>query len=233
MQKVDLHKNQRRAALFAAISVFSVQSIIKGEHLMSRPGTNKITNSLFAFWVFMMAWFICAGVLSSTSAKPYAWVIGAFFALVVAVGTYFLCDMLQENGLNRQEKMAQKILQPVLPLGETLQAFVRGYTGPGRTGMIMIFGALGDSLINAPRRKWYYLGLTQQYLALVQVNGKKPTGVQQVLRRGEVRNLTWAGGALKNPKLILQLAADRMEFLVDYDMGNRAKLIDKAWHNEV
>jgi hypothetical protein len=95
--------------------------------------------------------------------------------------------------------------------------------------MILLFGALGDALINAPRRKYYYLGITAQNLILVQFKGKKPTDVHQVLRRGEV-SLSYEAGAFKEPKLVLTFAAEQMELRVLGNMVKRAKELAAAWN---
>jgi hypothetical protein len=200
---------------------------------MSKPSTSKATNIGIAFIVFMFSWIICVVIISASNPGQYSWLIALFTALVLGVVFYFVSDGVQKRSLAQQEKGAQKILAPALPAGETLLAFMKGYTGPGRTGMTLMFGALGDALVNAGRRKWYYVGLTRQYLALVEVKGKKPTGVQQVVRRGEISQLEWQKGAFKEPKLVIQFIADRMELRVDYNMLNRAKEIDRLWHNVV
>jgi hypothetical protein len=192
---------------------------------------SKATNIILAIVVFLLAWLLCTLTVSGPDTSSYAWAIGLVIALVLGVGAYYLFDALQKYSFAQQEKTAKEIFAPVLPAGEMLLAFVKGYTGPGRTGMVLLFGALGDALINAPRRKWYYAGVTKQYLVLVQVNGKKPTGVQQVLRRSEVGQLVFESGAFKEPKLILQFAAERMELRIDANMIKRAKEIDATWRN--
>jgi len=50
--------------------------------------------------------------------------------------------------------------------------------------MILLLCGLGDAIINAPRRNWYYDSLTRRYFVLVQVKDKKLTGVREVLQRG-------------------------------------------------
>jgi hypothetical protein len=99
--------------------------------------------------------------------------------------------------------------------------------------MTVAFGALADAMINAPRRKYYYLGLTRQYVVLVQVNGRKPTGVQQVLRRGEVSSLQLETGAFKEPKLVLRFAAEQLELRLDYNWIKRAKEVNALWNNVI
>ncbi len=192
---------------------------------------SKSTNVLLAILVFIFAAVFCVLPFAGSGSSSYTWVIGLILALAIAVGSYFLFAAIQKRNLANQEKTANAVLSPALPPGEQLLAYVQCYTGPGRTGMTLLFGALGDAAINASRRKWYYLGLTHQFLILVQVNGKKPTGVQQVLRRGEVRQLFLDSGAFKEPKLNLQLAVESMELRIDAGMIKRAKELDAAWHN--
>jgi hypothetical protein len=192
---------------------------------------SKTGNIILAVLVFFFAWVFCSlPFTSSDSSSSLNWVIGFIIALVVAVGSYFLFGAMQKRALEQQQKIANGVLGPVLPSGESLLTFVQGYTGPGRTGMVLLFGALGDAIINGPRRKWYYLGITRQYLLLVQVNGKKPTGVKQVLRRGEVQ-LSFDSGALKEPRLVLQFAAERMELRVEAGMVKQAKEASAIWLN--
>ncbi|MGC1377824.1 MAG: hypothetical protein WA821_16445 [Anaerolineales bacterium] len=192
---------------------------------------SKTGNILLAVLVFFFAFIFCGLPFTSGSdSSSFGWVIALVIALALAVGSYFLFGALQKRNLVQQQKIADQVLGPVLPSGESLLAFVHGYTGPGRTGMILLFGALGDALINGPRRKWYYLGITRQSLLLVQVNGKKPTGVKQVLRRGEVQ-LAFESGALKEPRLTLQFAAERMELRVEAGMVTKAKEVAAAWLN--
>ena len=190
---------------------------------------SKAGNITLAIIVFLLAWLLCTVTFMGTDASSYAWAIGLIIALVIGVGSYYFFGVLQKRTFAQEEKTAKEIFTPVLPAGERLLAFAQCYTGPGRTGMVLLFGALGDAIINAPRRKWYYLGITQQYLILVQVNGRKPTGVQQVLRRGEVGQLEFETGAFKEPKLILQFTAERMELRVEGNMIKRAKAVDVAW----
>ncbi len=192
---------------------------------------SKATSVILAIFVFVLAWFFCALPFASPDSPSYGWIIALVAALALGVGSFFLFDFLQKRAVAQQEKNAQEVLGPVLPAGETLLAFVHGYTGPGRTGMVLLFGALGDAVINGPRRKWYYVGVTRQHLALVQVNGKKPTGVQQVLQKGDVAQLAFETGGFKEPKLIVQFAADRMELRLDANMFKRAKEAETAWRN--
>lgn len=168
---------------------------------------------------------------SGPNSSLYGWLIGLVIALGLAGGAYLFFEWLRKYTLAQQEKTANSIFAPVLPLGETLLAFTQGYTGPGRTGMVLLFGALGDAIINAPRRKWYYVGVTRQSLLLVQVKGKKPTGVQQVLPRREVSHLSFESGVLKEPKLILQFAVESIELRVNSSMVKRAKEVDAAWRS--
>ena len=192
---------------------------------------SKTGNIILAVLVFLFAFVFCSlPFIGSDSSSSFGWVIGFIIALAVAVGAYFLFGAMQKRGLEQQQKIANQVIGPVLPSGESLLTFVHGYTGPGRTGMILLFGALGDAIINAPRRKWYYLGITKQYLVLVQVNGKKPTGVKQVLRRGEVQ-LSFDSGALKEPRLVLQFAAELMELRVEAGMVKQAKEAGAIWSN--
>ena len=185
---------------------------------MTRTG-----NIVLAGIVFLLAWLFCSLTFSNSDS---GWIIGLVLALVIAVGAYFLFGALQKRAMAQQEKTANEVLGPALPAGESLRSFILGYTGPGRTGMILLLGALGDALINGPRRKWYYVGITKQTLVLVQVNGKKPTGVTQMLHKGEVQ-MTFDGGL--EPRLVLQFAAERMELRVEAGMVTRAKEISAAW----
>jgi hypothetical protein len=192
---------------------------------------SKVSSIILAIFVFIFAWVLCAVPFSGSDSASYGWIIALIIALALGVGSYFVFEALQKRALAQQEKTAQEIIAPLLPAGETLLAFAQGYIGPGRTGMVIMFGVLGDALINAPRRKWYYVGISRQTLALVQVNGKRPTGVQQVLRRSDVRQLTFDSGAFKEPKLLLQFAAENMELRLDGSMIKRAKALDAAWRS--
>jgi hypothetical protein len=191
---------------------------------------SKTSNIILAVLVFFFAFVFCSLPFTSGSDSSSGWVIGFIIALALAVGSYFLFGAMQKRSLEQQKKIANEVLGPVLPSGESLLTFVKGYTGPGRTGMVLLLGALGDAIINGPRRKWYYLGITRQYLVLAQVNGKKPTGVKQILRRGEVQ-LSFDSGAFKEPRLVLQFAAERMELRVESGMVKQAQEASAIWLN--
>ena len=163
------------------------------------------------------------------------WVIGFAVAVVAGAGAYYLLGQQQARASARQEQLAHEILGSALPSGEALRAFAHGYTGPSRTGIILLFGVLADMIVNAARRQWYYVVLTTHYLALVQVDGKdkRPTGIHQVLRRDEVKGVDFKAGTLEEPKLVLQLAAERLELRLGSDMVGRAKELAAAWNGAV
>jgi hypothetical protein len=179
--------------------------------------------------------FLCAWLPFSSSEGTMA-TLGPILALVIAVAlavvTYLLADRLGRWTGARQEKKAVSTLSPAVPAGEPLQMVTYGYVGPGRSGAIFLFGALGDAIINAPRRKWYYVGLTDRHLILLQVKNEKPTGVQQVLARSDVQQLEYAGGVF-GPRLVVTLAAEKMELKVEsYTWQERAKVLDKIWRGD-
>ncbi len=193
--------------------------------------TRNVILSIIFFILFV---FLCGVIFNAQESTTLGWVIAIVLSLAGAVGLYFLFGILQKRSLANQQKNAMAALQPFLPAGETLQMFVRGYVGPGQTGMILLFGALGDAIINAPRRQWYYVGLTQRYLVIAQVKGQKPTGVKQVLLRNEVKDLRYDTGALKEPRLVIEFAAEKMELrMMDYGMLKSAKAMDDTWHGNV
>ena len=194
---------------------------------------NKGGKFVLALFFFFLTLVCVAAVFMDNSSPAMSWGIGFAAALVVGVGAYFLFGWLQKKTNQQQEKIVQTILVPLLPAGETIQAFVQGFTGPGRTGTTLLVGALGDAIINSSRRKYYYIAITRQYVVMVQVNGKKPTGVNQVLRRGEILSMQFERPALKEPRLVLQFAAERMELLLDGGMIERAKQMAAAWNGTI
>lgn len=192
---------------------------------------SKASNVALAALVFFLVLLPSVAMLSGSNSPSYGWVIGLVFALAIGAGSYFLFDRLLRRADARQDETARQLFAPVLPPGETLLGFVQGYTGPGHAGMVLLFGAVGDAIVNSPRRRWYYVGLTRQYLILLQVNGRRPTGVQQVLRRSEVRQLGFESGAFKEPKVILQFPAETMELRLEANMTSRAKEMDAIWRS--
>jgi len=193
---------------------------------------SRVTRIALALLVFFFAWFFCSVPFSGgedTLSQLAPW-IGLVIALALAVGSYFGFDALNRWSSARQEAKARSLLAPLAPPGETIQAFTFGYVGPGRTGAILLFGALGDAVINARRRKWYYIGLTERHLLLIQVSNNKPTGVQQVLARNDVRGLEFQSGAFKEPKLMIRLPVEEMQIRVEqYGWRGRAKTLDVLW----
>ncbi len=192
---------------------------------------SKARNIILALFVFFLTLLCVVLPFMQSETQTLGWVIALVVAAGVGVGSYFFLVWVQKRAAVQQDKIARNLLAPALPPGEEILLFVQGYTGPGRTGMTFAFGALGDALINTPRRKFYYLGLTRQSLVLVQVKGVKPTGVSQVLRRGEVTSLEFDSGAFKEPKLVLQIAGERMELRLDYNWIKHAKEVNAAWNN--
>ncbi|MBI3737944.1 MAG: hypothetical protein HY258_02740 [Chloroflexi bacterium] len=192
---------------------------------------SKASAIILAILVTLLAWLFCSVTFITRDSPSYLGALIFILALGIGVGSYFLFDFLQKRSFANQEKTAHEILDPVLPPGETLLAYVHGFTGPGRTGMILLFGILGDALFNAGRRKWYYVGITKQYLVLVQVNGKKPAGVQQVVRRNEVGHFAFEASGFKEPRLALQFTVEPVELLVEGNMVKRAKEMDALWHS--
>jgi hypothetical protein len=195
---------------------------------------SKAGRVLLAILVLIFGFF-CAWLPFANSTDTMA-TVGPILALIVAValavGTYFLVDWLARKSSARQEKQALAVLSPAIPAGEALQMVTYGYVGPGRTGAVLLFGALGDAMINASRRKWYYVGLTYRHLILVQAKNKKSTGVQQVLSRSDVQQVEYARGALE-PRLIIDLPAEKMELKIEgYGWQERAKAMDSMWRDE-
>ncbi len=195
------------------------------------PRFTRFLLALVVFvFVFFFVWLSFAGSQGAMSS------IGPILALIVAValavGTYFWVGRTARSSNAYQEKQALAVLSPVIPAGEALQMVTYGYVGPGHANAMLVFGALGDAIINAPRRTWYYVGLTYQHLILLQVKNQKPTGVQQILGRGDVRQIAYSRGALE-PKLVITLPAEVMELKVEgYGWQERAKALDKLWHGE-
>ncbi len=192
------------------------------------------TRLLLAFVVLLFGFF-CAwlpfadsqGTMSSIGP-----ILALIVAVVLAVGTYFLVDWLERVLSTRREKQATAMLSSAIPSGEALQMVTYGYLGPGRTGTMLAFGAMGDAIINAPRRKWYYVGLTNRHLILLQVKNKKTTGVQQVLSRSDVQQVAYSPGAFET-KLVITLPAEVMELKVEgYGWRDRAKALGKMWRGE-
>jgi hypothetical protein len=195
----------------------------------------KFSRFLLAFVVLLFGFF-CAWLPFADSQGTMS-SIGPILALIIAValavGTYFLADWLGRTSSARQEKQALAVFSPAIPAGEALQMATYGYLGPGRTGTMLAFGALGDAIINAPRRRWYYVGLTYGHLILLQVKNKKPTGVQQVLSRSDVQQVVYSPGTFET-KLVVTLPAEVMELKIEgYGWRERAKALDKIWRGEM
>lgn len=190
------------------------------------------TGSIFlAVIVFFLSCFIAFAFLVAAPNPNGAWfLIGFVVSLGLGIGTYLLIPMLQKRSVDMYQATAQTLLEAILPPGERLLASLQGYTGPGRTGAAF-FGYLGDAVINAPRRKWYYLGLTPKYVAIVQVKGKMPTGVSQVLPHGDVKDIEYETAAFREPKLVLEFVSDRMELrTMNSAMNKQAKELAQLWH---
>ena len=192
-----------------------------------------VSRIIVAIFVLVLAWLFCSlpflgqeGVMGTLGLF-----IGFVIAAAIAVGSFFGLGWLEQWTTQRQEKQGNTILGPHVPAGESLKAFTYGYVGPGRTGAILLFGALGDAVINSWRRKFYYVGVTERYAILVQVKNNKPTGVQQVLGRSDVRQLEYSQKAFSGPLLTVQLPADTLELHIE-GMGwlPRAKTLPAVWN---
>ncbi len=195
------------------------------------PRFTRFLLALVVFvFVFFFAWLSLAGSQGAMSS------IGPTLALIaavaLAVGTYFWVGRSARSSNTYLEKQALAVLAPTVPAGEALQMVTYGYVGPGHANAMIFFGAMGDAIINAPRRTWYYVGLTDRHLILLQVKNREPTGVQQVLSRGDVRQIAYSRGALE-PKLVITLPAEVMELRFEgYGWRDRAQAMDKIWHGE-
>ncbi len=194
----------------------------------------KFTRFLLALvvfvFVFFFAWLSLAG--SQGTLKSIGPTLALIAAVALAVGTYFWVGRTARSSNTYLEKQARAVLSPVIPAGEALQMVTYGYVGPGHASAAIILGAMGDAIINAPRRTWYYVGLTDWHLILLQVKNRNPTGVQQVLGRGDVQQIAYSRGALE-PKLVITLPVEVMELRFEgYGWQERAQALDKIWHGE-
>ncbi len=194
----------------------------------------KFTRFLLALvvfvFVFFFAWLSFAG--SQGTLKSIGPTLALIAAVALAVGAYVWIGRQARGSNVRLEKEALAVLAPAVPAGEAVQMVTYGYTGPGHAGAMLAFGALGDAIVNAPRRTWYYVGLTDRHLVLLQVKNQKPTGVQQVLGRGDVQQIAYSRGALE-PKLVITLPVEVMELRFEgYGWRERAQALDKIWHGE-
>ncbi len=195
------------------------------------PRFTRFLLALVVFvFVFFFAWLSFAG--SQGTMKSIGPIVALIVAVALAVGTYFWVGRQARASNVYEEKQAIAVLSSAVPAGDALQMVTYGYVGPGHANAMIIFGAVGDAIVNAPRRTWYYVGLTYQHLILLQVKNREPTGVQQVLGRGDVRQIAYSRGVLE-PKLVITLPAQVMELRFEgYGWQERAKALDKIWHGE-
>ena len=201
---------------------------------MSRVSRIALALLVFAFaFLFCATPFIAFSGGENTLNQLAPW-IGLVVALAIAVGSYFAFDALSRWSSARREAKARALLAPITPAGETVQASTFGYVGPAFAGFagadILLFVALAAEVINARRRKWYYVGLTERHLLLLQVSNNKPTGVRQVLARNEVPGLEFQSGIFKGSMLVIRLLREEMQIGVEqYGWRGRAKTLDNLW----
>lgn len=188
---------------------------------------SRTTQILLTVLVLIFSIIMCPLALSDPSALGSAGgVVGVIVALALTVAAWFALGALAKVSAAQQDKQAHAILDPHLPVGETYQAMMYGYIGPGQVGMVVLFGYLGDWLINSWRRKWHYIGLTDRHLVVLPVSGNRPTGDPRVIGRNEVQQLELKG---LQTELVIALLTDKLAFKIAPGWQEQAKAMDKAW----
>ncbi len=190
----------------------------------------------FSFFVATMVFFVisvAAGLymiayLQSESLTQY---VAVAVGLVFGSGAYLLTNRIFESKQANEEAVARQILEPFIPAGETLRAFTIGFIGPGK-GLKFATGLLVDALVNEPRRQWYYVGVTQQSLAVVPITGNSDPSSNLVLRRSDVKQLRFDNHLLADATLTIQTPQGQIELRIKEEsaMITRAMKLDDVWN---
>jgi hypothetical protein len=183
---------------------------------------------LRAVLIFALIYFLGVLIVGYRNFESVSFSVAYIIALAFGVGAFIYCAYKPVN----EEEVAKQILEPVLPPGETLCGFTYGFTGPLHAGRL-ILGIGGDTIFfRNRRRKWYYLGASDQSLIVVQVKRNVPIGIQQVLRRSQVTQLKFEKIPIAGPRLTIQAEAEPMILWIEgIYMAWRAQELVKVWES--
>lgn len=186
-----------------------------------------LRNIANAFTIFLLV-ILFADILSLIYSAPAIESAAPVVGLSLGVTTYFVSERINQRIFADQENAGQSLLQSVLPSGERLQAFTLAYTTRDRPLMpFILYISILDQLTSD---KWYFIGASQQSLAIVQVKHNRPTGMSRVWRRSEVKEFEYRTPLFQAPQLTLQLPSGRMELLIKgYGMTAHVEELVRAW----
>jgi hypothetical protein len=189
-------------------------------------------------------------ILSSSLFPNENFIIGTIILwllppLVLAVGAYLLWETLQQRVRVRQQSPPTEFWAQNMPAGEKLLASARGRRiEHGPTPIWFRVMQLFEFIFSHrhtttwedwenfngtdPRGIYYYVGLTQNHLLIVQAKGEQPTQIWQILPHSEVQSIDYDASA---SALSLRFTRGYLNLCIFSDMYQRAKELAAIWRS--
>ncbi len=194
---------------------------------------SKLFCILLGLEIFALTYYLSVIRIGYRNVQSLTDYISVLIAAAFGALTYYLVDRVIERKQANKEKIAKEALLPLLPAGETLLAYTRGWAYDDRPWRLIV-RTIRDVIFGNPRRIYYYVGVSDQSLIIIWSDGNIPTVTEHVLLRSQVKQLKFESILISGHRLFIQFAAKPIILWIDRDymMTRRAKELAKVWNGE-